>query len=123
MTGGIELDKGVSTTFSGRRTGGLIERVFSEEREGSGVSDLTRTSHTESHPAHHELSPTNKNLEKNSRQIVWNFEILSRLLKQIIACRKAVACSESAADYGVNQIFDQGLLHPFDQVKEIIEMP
>jgi hypothetical protein len=80
------------------------------------------TSHTESHPAH-ELTPTDENLEKNARQIDWNYEILSRLLKQIIASRGAVASLGSTADYDINQIFGQGSLLPFDQVKEIIEMP
>jgi hypothetical protein len=80
-----------------------------------------------SHREHKDISvsPCDEILDKNTRQIDWNFEVLSRLLKQIIASRKTLpgANDRKPIGYNCDECFKHGRVHPFDEVAEIIEMP
>jgi hypothetical protein len=71
------------------------------------------------------LAISNDILAKNARLIEWNIEVMLRLLKQIVARRTAL---EDVNKYGLENFKSEDLLkrgqtHPFEEVKEIIEMP
>lgn len=65
-------------------------------------------------------------LEKKSRLIDWNADILQRLLQQIVASRQSGAVSQlKQRNNGVEELSFTSATYtnPFDEVKEIIEIP
>jgi hypothetical protein len=72
-----------------------------------------------------QLAPASKLDEKTRRLVDWNHDILSRMLKQVIAVREG-----ADGNKGSNRVHDNNLSTPnnengsiFDEVREIIDLP
>jgi hypothetical protein len=101
--------------------GETTKAFFLDIRHSQGSASVYSSEDGTSNSKDQVAVPGDDNLfEKNSRQIDWTFEILSRLLKQIIASRITSPVDSIHVDVEGTL---KSAVNPFDQVKEIIEMP
>jgi hypothetical protein len=71
------------------------------------------------------LAIKNEISDKNARLIDWNIEVMLRLLKQIVARRMALdgGTKPGIDDSKSGSLLKRGQSQPFEEVKEIIELP
>jgi hypothetical protein len=99
---------------------GQMTTFYLDIRQSQSTSVYSSDEGTSTHKDN-ALAPGEDDIvEKNARQVDWNFEVLSRLLKQIVASRTAKPTDN---DVTIDDVFRRKTINPFDEVQEIIEMP
>jgi hypothetical protein len=102
--------------------GGPLKTYFLEIRHGLDSSSNYSSEDSTLHSKEFAVTTDDQNcLEKNSRQIDWNFEVMSHLLKQVVLGRQAEATVSS--EHMSGDLIMKSSMIPFDDVTEIIEMP
>jgi hypothetical protein len=110
--------KGELTTF-------FLEINRSQSSSSVHSGDETVSSAVEiDQPKETAIKTKNLTSEKTARLIQWNFEVLSRPLKHIVARRRTLYgdCNSSCTDGRADTTIEMGSEQPFDLVQEIIEV-
>jgi hypothetical protein len=112
----IAKGKGELTTF-------FLEMTRSQSSSSVHSGDETVSTAAETDQPKDTAIETKQEIsDKTARLIQWNFEVLSRPLKQIVARRRALHGDFNDLGTDDNATFETGSEQPFDQVKEIIEV-